>query len=507
MLTREQFQQLRDKGLDVNQIVSFEKGETPETKKMIVGSQFAEKQPQGFLEKTRGFVTGIIGGEKLAEGAGKALAAPGVTSGLLKEQDETFALQQKLLQTIRDKRTRGEDTSRLENALKQSQNLALVLSDAHKDFEESLPTTKEVIGSAGRLATTLGAGLVARTAGKALALGKAVGVGQGALRGVGAGAITGGIIGGLEGVGVATEADKTSEEILSSGLLGAGFGAVTGGAVGALTGGIVGGLKQRTITKENFAKELVSPKETTKIKIQGIKQGRLKDPTLFKKAELEFTKRDEKMAAAVKDIVSPKATIGENIDAITNKISQTDKGVKDFIQKNKVPFNTNQLKSKLETGKNDLELIFASDTTAERTYNAVSDAFLRTMDKKDTLGLFKARQEFDQIPAIKKLLESDRLGENARKEIVFAVRRAANEYISSLLPKGNPYKEAMALQTQMLEALGNLAEKSQNIIGKNKIQLLTEEYPILKWVVGGLATGIAGAAGIGVGGAIIGSTE
>ena len=55
----------------------------------------------------------------------------------------------------------------------------------------------------------------------------------------------------------------------------------------------------------------------------------------------------------------------------------------------------------------------------------------------------------------------------------------------------------------MLEALGNIAESNASIIGKNKLQLLAQEYPVLKWWVAGLA----GGAGVGVGGAIIGSTD
>jgi hypothetical protein len=91
-LTREQFQKLRDKGLSVEQIISFEKGETPETlqsqrqeQQIMQGNQFQQEQPKSFLAKARDFATGIIGGGKLAEGAGMAIAAPEVQAGLSKE--------------------------------------------------------------------------------------------------------------------------------------------------------------------------------------------------------------------------------------------------------------------------------------------------------------------------------------------------------------------------------------------------------------------------------------
>lgn len=513
-LTREQFQKLRDKGLSVEQIVAFDRGETPidlqkqkQLQQEVAGNQFEQKKPTTFLGKAKDFVTDIIGGRKLAEGIAGVRAAPEIIGDISNEQRQTEELQQRVLTRIKEMESLGKDTSRLEKTLKMTQDLAISLQDTQKDFEEALPTSKEVIGSTARLATTLGTGLITRTAAKGLALGKAVGLTQGALRGAGVGAISGGVVGGLQGAGLAAEAEKSSEEILSSGLLGVGVGALVGGAIGTISGGVSGTLKQRAITKENFATELSTPKQTPTERANAIQQGRLKDPTLFGKAELEFSKRDKIVGDSIKDIVKPKATIGQNIDAIRLKISQINSGVKDFIAKNKVPFNTNQLKSQLETGKEDLRLIFASDASAEKTYNAVANAFMENVGKKDTAGLFSARQTFDKIPAIRKLLESDKLGENARKEIVLAVRRAANEYIASLLPKGNQYRAQLMQESYMLEALGNLSEKSQSIIGKNKLQLLTAQYPILKWVVGGIATGLAGAAGIGVGGAIIGSSE
>jgi hypothetical protein len=83
------------------------------------------------------------------------------------------------------------------------------------------------------------------------------------------------------------------------------------------------------------------------------------------------------------------------------------------------------------------------------------------------------------------------LGENTRKEIILQVRKMANEYIASTLPKDNPYRANMLQEHYMLEALGNIAEKSQNIIGKNKLQLLTQKYPAIKWIVGAAATAAA----------------
>lgn len=521
-LTRDQFQELRDKGLSVQQIISFEAGQKPEdiTRQKQVqretgGNQFAftgeEKVTPEETTKTTGirdFLGNFFGATGLGRGIGTALAAPGVQKTLSESQRQIEEMQKTLIARIKEKRTKGEDISRLQKALKDSQASATSLQNVQSDFLETIEKTKkETVGSAVRLAGFAASGTIASTASKAFALGRATTFAQGALRGAGVGAVSGGIFGGIQGLGTGIAKDEGVGEAIKETALGAGIGALAGAPLGALAGGVQGSLQGKALRTENFAKELVAPKETAKVRAEAIQQGRLQDPTLFEKASLRASKRDELLAKSVEDVVSPKASIGENVDAIRLKVSNTNAGVEDYITNNKIPFNTRQLQSKLESGKEDLRLIFASDKTAEKTYDAVAKEFMRIIGKKDTLGLFQARQEFDQIPAIKKLLETDILGENARKEIVLAVRRAANEYVAHQLPIGNQYRELLMNEHYMLEALGNLAEKSVKIIGKNKLQILTEQYPVLKWLVGGIAAGLAGAAGIGVGGAIIGSTD
>lgn len=284
-------------------------------------------------------------------------------------------------------------------------------------------------------------------------------------------------------------------------------GAVQGVVGAALGGGLSLAGSALSRNTKTFAEDFVAPKATDKVREEAIKQGRLQAPRLFKRAELAPSGREKKLAEVVSDVISPKADLAKNVQAVRSKVDTINNGVKTYIDVNKVPFNANQLRTKLMAAKDESRLIFASEPTAERTYDAVVDELMRNVGKKDTSGLFAARQNFDQIPAIKKLLNSQGLGENVKKEIVLGVRRAANDYIADQLPKGNQYKELLRQESYLLEALGNAAKKGTRIVGKNKLQLLTEEYPILKWLVGGAGVGLVGGAGVGVGGAIIGSTN
>lgn len=454
-------------------------------------------------KKVTDFATSIIGGGKLAEGLGKAIAAPKVLEDLGKAEEARADIETNLIKRIREKTEKGEDSERLKNALVQLMEDRGAGSEEIETFVASLPSNEEVIGSAVRLAGTALAPTIAGQATKLTGAGAATtglsGVGKGLL----SGAVAGGAEGAIQGAGVGVEEGEDFAGVAESALKGGAIGAAIGAPLGAVGGGIAGRVNSAKLVRENFVKDYVSPKLTTKVKAEILEQGRLEEPGFFKKATVEASKRDANLASAVEDVVSPKNSLGENIASIRTKISNTNEGVKAYIKENKVPFNTNQLRKKLNDSKEESKLIFASDTNAEKTYDAVIDEFMKHVETKDTAGLFEARQTVDKIPAIKKLLDSQGLGENVKRQIVLNVRRAANDYIAELLPAGNPYKKLMQQESYMIEALGNISEKNASIIGKNKLQLLTEEYPILKWFVGGLA----GAAGIGVGSTIIGSTD
>lgn len=281
---------------------------------------------------------------------------------------------------------------------------------------------------------------------------------------------------------------------------------------GFVTSGAQQALKTRQATKlaqknEKYVLNLVSPKATTDVSELAIKQGRVSEPKFFRSAKILPSTQDKKIAESVKDLVSSKRTVLQNTDAIDKGVRQINQGVKEYIFQNKVPFNMSQLKSQLNAGKEELRLIFASDKTAERTYNAVVDEFMKYVQRGDTAGLFEARQAVDKIPTIKKLLSSQGLGENVKKEVVLTIREMANRYVADLLPQGNNFRELLLKESHMIRAIENIAEKNAKMIGKNNLQILALRYPILKWVIGGIATGIAGSAGIGVGSAIIGSTD
>ena len=264
------------------------------------GNQFelGERSTEG-LSGVGKFVLGATGGRKIAEGLGQAIAAPGIQRTLAKEQEETFAMQQKGLELIRAKRARGEDTSRLEKALEGSRELTAFLAGSQQDFGESLVTGKEIAGSALRLGTFAAGGTLGKFATKAFALGKATTFAGGALRGAGAGAATGGVFGGATGAGVALEEGKGTGDVLKSAGLGAGLGVATGGALGALTGGVSGVVQSRRTIREEAERLLRTKPDVTVVKEKLSAQGQVVKDKVAREAIKQGV--DEGVVATVKN--------------------------------------------------------------------------------------------------------------------------------------------------------------------------------------------------------------
>jgi len=433
-----------------------------------------------WLAKARDFAVSLIGGGKVAEGMGGAAGFKQSLPAIQQAQKEGSDIALNLAKAIQEKQQAGEDTTRLTNALNLLTGADAQTQQAVQDLLEELPTTKQVIGSAARLATTMATPAIARglTGGVAA---------KGAIAGMAQGVKVGGTIGGLQGLGVGAEQDKDAMGIIGSGVTGALTGAAVGGAVGAGTGAFAG----RKEVAQRKLEQLVAPKMSAKERAEAIAQGRLDDAGFLKKAEIVAGKREKQIANAVKDVVKPNQAPGKNVAAIKQEIGNISKGVDDYVTKNKVPFNKAQLQAQLRKGTDELDLIFASDKSAKNTYEALSRAFIKQLKAGDTKGLLETRQAFDKLPAVKKLLQTETLGENTRREMVLAIRQNANKFIADLLPKGNQYKADMLKEHLMFEAMGNIADKASGQIGKNILSQLYREHPMLRWFVGAAGAGTA----------------
>jgi len=207
--------------------------------------------PKGVL----GALARFTGVEKMGVGLGASLASlTGSTKGLEESLNSKIQLQGDLIKRIRDKKSRGEDTSRLQRALDDLGAGMTASADAIGEIGTGGVSNREVVGSAIRTAGTIasfgtygGAGATTGALSKIttpqLTTANTVGRGifEGAKTGALQGAKMGGIFGAVSGTATGIEQNKgvlgTAFEAAKQGVVGVGTGALAGGVVGGAAGG------------------------------------------------------------------------------------------------------------------------------------------------------------------------------------------------------------------------------------------------------------------------------
>lgn len=314
---------------------------------------------RGILGKVRDFAVDVVGGRGLAEGAGQALAtsdsmfAKGVrgatsfvqgdgwdTKGIAdlsrEAMERTQAQQDDLIAAIREARAAGEDTTRLERALRLNQASMKDAARIQTDFtsDENMVSNKKVIGDSVRLGATFALPKVTGGISKVMGGTKAATTLGAVAKGAKVGAVTGAVEGAVHGGAQAYGDDK---EVLP----GAAFGAMTGAAGGAVLGGAINGIAH----KVSQGKLNASMREELK---KQVSRSQIDDATLNKartsvKNSLAFPVDDAIKAgdiapdAVYKDqlakTLTPEFAQGR-IDDVAQKLSAVDESLADdFLSK------------------------------------------------------------------------------------------------------------------------------------------------------------------------------
>lgn len=289
----------------------------------------------------------------------------------------------------------------------------------------------------------------------------------------------------------------------------------------------------------DFALDLTSRPVTKKAAEDALSRGSagFTRPGVFTKGKINPSPQDYKVAEASAPYIRKGASIDENIDSLKEGVAQINLGVREMVANNNIEIQAKELTQFLNKAKRENDLLFAGDSSAEKAYDAVVNEYLKFVSPQPTknlsvvnyktgdyragpkvvnlVDLFDSRQAFDKTIQSKfpNAFKKDATGQyldprdNIRANALLDVRRSVNEFISEQLPKNNPLRSALRKESYMIDAMGRISVKNKGIIGRNKIQILTEQYPILKWVAGGIGLGIFGGGGVGVGATIINSSD
>lgn len=458
----------------------------------VQGNQF-EQKPTTFLGKARDFATSILGGGKLAEGAGMA----GAATGVLKQQEDVdkqtsdiiFGLQKK----IRENKANGLATDKLEGALQDLFGQSKINQDTTKDFVSALPSNAEVVGSAVRLGSTLVAPTIAGSAVKATALGKGItGVGSGLLRGAGAGAVGGAIEGLGQGIGTGIESqagnlsDVNVGEVAKDAAIGGVLGGVTGGAVGGVLGGAKGAFAPEI--DESKLLDYVTPSTSDLTPIQykkALARGEITPKSNTSAATYNLPDSQREVAMKYKDVIT-KDPVQTRLN-INDKIVSLDDEVGDFLRKNNGIFSKGELRNTLNSTLDDVQDLSVDQAAFKEAKSRLVDNFVKSIESNDMESLWMARKNFDST--IEKAFSGSY---SAQKEMKIAFRNAVQDYISQRTGNGT-YQSYMKDMTNLFRLGDSVSQKATKERALSAFGKWAKENPKLAKTIGWGGAGISAA--------------
>lgn len=414
----------------------------------------------------------FIGGTKIAQGLGQALALGKSSKDLdniVKTQSKT---QQDFIALKKKYQAEGKDTSKIDKLLENSTlDLKATASGAERLLNPNELTNKQVLGDALQLGTTAAGGKLAGAV--ASKVGKASSIGGGILKGGLSGAGTGAVIGASEGAAQGLKRDETASEIGDSALSGAEYGALTGGAIGAIGGGIAGGVNANKIRKQSIPVDAITP-DIRRIPAEEyqelVSQGKIAPKTSTKPSHYIISDEEKAIAEKYKHILKTKDPV-KNIEVIANEIESRDEEVGKFLRKNNGIYNTGELRNNIMNRLKNIDDLTVSEDRIIKAKNNIVDNFMKSLEKNDMETLWQARKKFDR-----QIENAFKGSPTLQKEMQKEFRNAVQEFIAEKTPDGI-YKKAMKEMTDLFKLKDNVLDKSAYERKLGAIQKLMEEHP------------------------------
>jgi hypothetical protein len=465
-------------------VVSLETAQMEaETRSQIQGNQFQQEEPSGLLGFSRKAFDTIFGGVKLAEGLGKGLAAPSVQSVMSEAERMAQDVELNLIKTIRQSKEAGKDTTRLEKALAMQRENIKVIRDAQEDFVESLPSNKEVVGSALRLGTAAVAPTTGKTMVGVTGAGSAVGVGQGMLRGGLAGAGTGVATGALSGAGMGLEQNKDLGGVAMSSLGGAAIGGASGGVLGAATGSFVGKANAK-IDPDTIIKNVTpDPAQLTpKQYKEALARGQITPKTATTPAQYKMSGAEKNVALKYANVID-KDPVKTTLN-INNTIADLDDEVGTFLRQNNGIFTKGELRNQLTLSLKDLTDITVDQKSLAKAKQNLINNFIDDLDTKDMESLWEARKAFDQ--QIDKAFTGS---PTLQKQLKVQFRNAVQDFISQRTPD-DVYSSYMKDMSNLFRLRDNVLLKASKERAESGIKSWIKANPLKAQAVGAVITGV-----------------
>lgn len=422
-------------------------------------------------------IADFTGGKEIAQGLGQALA--GNVKRVEETQNQQIDIQGQLLQRIKEKKAMGEDTSRLEGALKDlGIDIKALGEGASEILNPNQLTSKQVIGDALQLGSTVvGAGTIPGQVGK---VATAKTIGQGITQGAKAGAISGGAFGTVGGVAQGLQEGKTVKESLAQGVKTGAVGVAGGAILGSVAGGISGGLAGRAERAQNKILENITlkadelkPKEYARL----LKQGRISPKTATSPAQYILSEQERATALKYSKLINKDPV--KTVSGIGNEIGRQDADVGNFLRQNNNIFNKGELKNALKNSLADVTDIAVDEKRITKSKTTLINNFVDSLEKNNMENLWESRKAFDQN--IEKLFNTT--SKSLSKDMKIAFRNAVQDFISERTDDVT-YKTAMKEMSSLFRLQDTAISKAVKEKSKSAIEVWIKNNPALAKILG-----------------------
>lgn len=240
--------------------------------------------------------------------------------------------------------------------------------------------------------------------------------------------------------------------------------------------------------------DIVTPKMSSKELQSAIKSGKGKTSGMIKNVSIEPSEKIKKAADTVRDIIDPNKTLVENVNTVKTALSNEAENLKNQIIQKDHPYVFKQLQSRLNKVQKPISV--KANTIWNKQFDLVKKAAIDIAKKQGgkVSSLLEARKIFDDLVE-KEIPNLYSATETPMKEAVKKIRREMNEFISDNLPEGTGFKESLARQSSMYDAIDGMASKAVEEVGTNIITRVAKRNPVKAGLVKrGIET--AGAGGI-----------
>lgn len=481
------------------------------------------KEGRGLGEKILDFT----GGKEIAQGLGAGLAMRGNIKRIEETQAQQLEDSNRIIARLREARAAGEDTTELENLLRQqTESIRQFAGEVDSILNPDQLTGRQVVGDALQLGTTLasigqfsGVGTQAKAGLGAIKSGQGVGgtlravkgatqatsklptsissltgaqsIGQGALQGAKTGAISGTGFGALTGLSQGLQGEGDVGDVLKQTAGGAITGGVGGAIVGGILGGVTGAIKGRSIAKQSgaTADDVIdaitpdAPEIGSKEYAEMLKRGQITPKTATSPAKINISDQSKATAVKYKDLIT-KDPVQTGLN-LREQIAQEDKLVGEFLESNNGIFNTGELKNRINASLDDVVDLTVDEKQLARAKAKFTDAFLKDLKKNDMVSLWKHRKAYDsQIDKI-----FGKTNPTLNDQVKRSVRNSVQDFIAERT-RDEVYKNSMSQMSQLFDLVDIVDNKAIKQKNYSAINMWVKKNPSKAKAIGAVVTGL-----------------